>query len=78
MNLCPYKNIFGAVGTGPHSYRLFNIAVVDVVATLIGAWLLSYSLDVPFWWMATFLFLLGIFLHRAFCVRTTVDQILFP
>ena len=78
MNLCPYKNIFGQVGTGVHSYRLFNIAVVDVLATLIGAWFLSYSLDVPFWWMATFLFILGIFFHRIFCVRTTVDKILFP
>jgi len=26
---CPYKNLFGAEGTGAHSYRFMGLAVVD-------------------------------------------------
>lgn len=35
MNLCKYKNILGEPGKGVHSYRIFNIAIVDVLLTLI-------------------------------------------
>ena len=28
---CKYRDIIGKVGEGIHSYRLFNIAVLDVV-----------------------------------------------
>ena len=38
---CEYKDIFGKVGEGVHSYRIFNIAVVDVVSTIIMAYLLK-------------------------------------
>lgn len=30
MSLCEYKDIFGIPNEGVHSYRLFNIAIVDV------------------------------------------------
>jgi hypothetical protein len=33
---------------------------------------------VLFLMMCLFLFSLGILLHRAFCVRTTIDRVLFP
>ena len=76
---CPYSNMFGKVGEGVHSYRLFNLAIVDVIFTIIGAYIFhllfpSYS----FFTILAFLFLLGIVLHRLFCVRTTVDKFLFP
>ncbi len=35
--LCKYKNIFGAPNTGVHSYRIFNIAIVDALAVFIIA-----------------------------------------
>ena len=41
MNLCQYKNMFGEPGKGVHSYRLFKLAIVDVVMTIIGAYLIS-------------------------------------
>ena len=77
--LCQYQDLFGKVGQGLHSYRLFNIAIVDVILTLIVAQLLAktfpkYSVG----YYLVFLFLLGIILHRLFCVRTTVDKWLFP
>lgn len=84
--LCAYKNIFGEPGKGAHSYRIFNIAVVDVVATLILAfvvhqfilegWLGIYWISI--WWVIIGCFLLGILAHQLFCVRTTVDKWLFP
>ena len=78
MDLCKYKNMFGEVGTGLHSYRLFNIAVVDVILTIIVAYILSVAFNTPFLYTLVGFFILGIVLHRLFCVRTTVDKLLFP
>ena len=78
MNLCKYKNILGVPGKGVHSYRIFNIAIVDVLLTLIVAYIISYIFKKSFFWVSVILFILGIILHRLFCVRTTVDKLLFP
>ncbi len=74
---CPYKNLFGAAGTGAHSYRFMDLAVVDVVLTFIAAGLLAWGLRTPYWPTLLVLFLTGIVLHRAFCVETTIDKLLF-
>ncbi len=75
---CKYKNILGKVGEGVHSYRLFNIAVVDVVATIILAYIIKNLLpQYKFKIVLLLLFLLGIVAHRLFCVRTTIDKLLF-
>lgn len=76
--LCPYRNIFGRVGEGAHSYRIFDIAIVDVLFTVLGAYLLHRLFSVSFGMMVVSLFLIGIITHRLFCVRTTVDRVLFP
>jgi hypothetical protein len=76
--LCPYRNLLGKVGEGVHSYRIANIAIFDVILTILGA--MALHLVFPSYRFITFLvafFLLGIILHRLFCVRTTVDRILF-
>jgi hypothetical protein len=77
MDLCKYKNILGVPGQGPHSYRIFNIAIVDVLLTLILAYIISYIYKISFVKTSTTLFILGILLHRVFCVRTTIDKLLF-
>ena len=77
MNLCKYKNALGEPGKGIHSYRLFNVAIADVVMTILGAYLISYFFNISFTYTAIILFSLGIFLHHIFCVKTTVDKILF-
>ena len=77
MNLCKYKNILGVPGQGPHSYRIFNIAIVDVVLTIILAYIISYIYNISFVKTSIILFILGILLHRLFCVRTTIDKLLF-
>jgi hypothetical protein len=78
MNLCKYRNMLGVPGKGVHSYRIFNIAIVDVILTLIVAYIISYIFKKSFFWVSIILFVLGIILHRIFCVRTTVDKLLFP
>jgi hypothetical protein len=78
MDLCKYKNALGVPGKGIHSYRLFGVAIADVIMTIIGAILISFFFKTNLTYTIICLFLLGIFLHRLFCVRTTVDKILFP
>ena len=78
MDLCKYTKSLGEIGKGIHSYRIFDIAYVDVFATILGAYILSFSLNTPFLYTLIALFILGIILHRIFCVRTTIDKLLFP
>jgi hypothetical protein len=59
-NLCKYKNMFGEPGTGAHSYRFFNIAVVDVVLTILAAFLLSWMTKISFFYCVIAFFILGI------------------
>jgi hypothetical protein len=74
---CPYKNMLGKLGEGVHSYRFANIAIVDVTMTIIAAFIISAVFAISFWKVLGVSFLLGIVLHRFFCVRTTVDKLLF-
>jgi len=78
VSLCQYKNLLGEVGKGVHSYRIFNIAIVDVLLTIIAAFVIH--LFIPkynYFFILLALFILGIILHRLFCVRTTIDKLLF-
>lgn len=75
--LCKYKDILGKPKKGIHSYRLFNIAVADVALTLIVSKLISVYTKISVYKTFIVLFLLGILLHRLFCVRTTIDKLLF-
>lgn len=77
-SLCQYKDIFGKVGEGPHSYRVGGVAIVDVLSTVAGAALISYATRWSFLYTLLALFVTGIVLHHLFCVRTTVDKLLFP
>jgi len=77
-----YKDYFGKPGTGAHKYRFLNFAIVDVVATIVGVYIIYALLTyfgyiVNFWILLVGVFILGIFLHHLFGVRTTVDKMLF-
>jgi len=78
FDLCEHKDIFGRPREGAHAYRVFDIAVVDVAATVIIAFVISRTFSLSFWKSLVVLFLIGIIAHRAFCVRTTVDKWVFP
>ena len=77
MSLCKYKNILGEPNKGVHSYRLFGVAIVDVIMTIVAAYIISYFFKYSFLYTSIILFTVGIVLHRLFCVRTTVDKFLF-
>lgn len=75
---CKYKNIFGKEKKGIHSYRFLDIAIVDVIMTIFAAYILhTFIPKINFFIILVSLFLLGIVMHRLFCVRTTIDKILF-
>jgi hypothetical protein len=81
---CKYSNILGQPGQGIHAH-LFGVAVFDVLATVavaLGVWYLlrrMWRVGFGVFWLILFsLFLLSIVVHRLFCVRTTVDKLLFP
>ena len=79
VNLCKYKDIFGKPGQGVHSYRIVNIAIVDVLFTLLGAYLINrYFFNNKHLIKTTLiLFILGIIFHRLFCVKTTINKLIF-
>tara|TARA_B000000460_G_C21202067_1_gene258529 strand:- start:210 stop:452 length:243 start_codon:yes stop_codon:yes gene_type:complete len=79
VNFCKYSELFGKVGEGLHSYRIFNIAVIDVIATILFAFLLQrfFLKKYKFYQVLIGLFISGIISHRLFCVRTTMDKIIF-
>jgi len=81
--LCKYSALLGIPGKGLHKYRIFNIAIVDVLLSILLAIAIYYLLKyldykVKFYYILIFVFLLGIILHRIFCVKTTIDKLLFP
>jgi hypothetical protein len=78
LDLCQYKDIFGRPREGAHAYRIFDIAVVDVAATVVVAYVIARFFGFAFWKSLVALFIVGIISHRAFCVRTTVDKWVFP
>ena len=76
-NDCPYNSIFGSPNTGVHRYRIFNLAIIDIISTIIVGYLISKYYNVKLSEILIVLFLLGIILHRIFCVETTIDKLLF-
>ena len=77
MNLCPYKKALGEPGKGVHSIRFMGLAVFDVLGTIVGGYGISKVTGMSVYESTLILFLLGIILHRAFCVDTTLDRLLF-
>ena len=81
LDLCKHRWALGKEGEGVHSIRLMDVAVADVAMTLLGAALLAAGTGRltagRFAAAAACLFLLGIALHRLFCVNTTVNKALF-
>ena len=78
MSLCKYKNALGIPNKGIHSYRFMGVAIMDVIMTILAAYLISIFFKYNFIYTRIVLFILVIILHRLFCVSTTVDKLLFP
>ena len=69
--------MFGAPGTGVHSYRFAGVAIVDVILTLFCAVVIAWYWSLPIVYVTIGAFATGIAAHRVFCVHTTIDTLLF-
>ena len=76
---CKYKDALGKPNEGLHSYRVFNISIVDVLLTILLAKFIQYYImeDTEFGLILFVCFIVGIIVHRIFCVRTQIDKLLF-
>tara|TARA_B110000285_G_scaffold233462_1_gene307332 strand:- start:1515 stop:1754 length:240 start_codon:yes stop_codon:yes gene_type:complete len=72
-----YKNIFGEPKKGLHSFRIFDIAMIDLILTVLLAYIISKKKKYNFKKTFFYLFLSGIILHQLFCVETTINNLLF-
>jgi hypothetical protein len=71
------KKIFGIVNKGVHKYKIFNIAIFDLLFTLLSALIISFYIKKSFITIFILLFLISIIVHRIYGIRTTVDKLLF-
>jgi hypothetical protein len=73
MDLCPlskWKNIFGKIREGPHSFRFLDIALVDYFLTIVLSFFITYITNIPIVITTIFSFVLGTILHILFGVNT--------
>ena len=75
--LCKYRNIFGEPKHGIHSIRLFDIAIIDAILTLLLSIVIAKILRINIWLTFIGLLILSVFIHRIFCVETTLTKIFF-
>ena len=76
--MCRYQHMFGEPRKGTHELRIFDFALLDILQTLLGAFIISKIMHWNVLYVTIGLFLMGILAHRLFCVRTTMDRLLFP
>lgn len=69
---CPYKNIFGAPGTGVHSIRFMGVAVADTVLTFLLAVYTAWEFRGNVWFHFLFWVIVGELFHYAFGTQTAV------
>jgi len=80
MSWCPFKEystIFGKPNEGIHSYRIFDLAIMDIIFTIIGVFIISIIFKLNFLRTLIITFILGIILHRLFCVNTKINTMIF-
>lgn len=81
MSLCQYKDAFGKPNEGMHKYRIpiINLGAVDVASTAVGALAINYLFfpEHSFWLVFAIVIIIGIFVHKAFCVDTQLNKYIF-
>jgi hypothetical protein len=75
--ICDYKNILGKPKEGVHSLRFMNIAIVDFLLTILLGLFLARIFNINIFAAVLSSLLLGIATHRIFCVKTTINTLLF-
>ncbi len=75
--LCKYKDIADKPREGIHAIRVFDVAIIDVVFTVVGATILAHVLKWDVLLTNIAAFLIGIIVHRLFCVNTRINTFIF-
>lgn len=70
MNFCKYKDIFGKPNEGIHKYRIFGFAFWDLFFTFLASLLISMYFKIHIVISFIVLFMIGVYLHLLFCVKT--------
>ena len=70
MTGCPYRYLFGIPGIGAHSYRIFGLAAVDTILTILLAAATAKYTNSSFFVHFLFWFILGEILHYIFGTQT--------
>ena len=76
LNLCQYKNILGKPNEGVHRFRIFDMAIFDIILTILLGLLLAKMLKINTLSGIVIAFGLGIIFHKIFCVETTLNKML--
>ena len=69
------KDLFGKPRTGPHSFRIFDVAVVDVLGTIGLAWILMKFTQLDFVSSLIIMFIIGSAAHALVGVRTKFTEV---
>jgi|TARA_B100000795_G_C22655242_1_gene381891 hypothetical protein len=69
-----YSHIFGEEKKGLHRFRIYDIAIIDVILTILAAIIISYYTKYKFFIILIILFILGIIMHYLFGVNTTINK----
>ena len=80
-DLCQYSKIFGEPNKGAHKYRIGGFAAVDLIGTGVIALLITFAFHnknlLTFILIFLILIISGILLHKAFCVNTKLNSIIY-
>lgn len=78
IDLCDYRDLIGKPNEGLRKYRIFGLPVIDTISVIVFGWFVHYIKGWNLFTVLAVLFVSGIIAHRAFCVRTAIDKLLFP
>lgn len=67
---CPYANLFGVPGQGVHATRIFGIALIDTLLTLLLAIATAWATNTSILYNFVFWFIVGELLHYAAGTQT--------
>jgi hypothetical protein len=73
---CPYANLLGEPNTGVHSIRILGFAFVDILLTIIVAFITAKLFKINFWYIFIVWFVLGEILHYFFGVNSAFLKII--
>lgn len=71
-----YKDIFGKPNEGVHAIRFMDIAIIDLIFTIIGAIIISYFMKQKLIIILILLLIIGEIAHILFGVETKIINIL--